>query len=299
MELRHLATFTAVAEEGSFTRAADRLNVVQSAVSAGVRALERELGSDLFDRTTHRVALTDVGRVLLPEARATLMAARAAREAVDAARGGLRGTVTLGVMHAEALAPMRVAELLAKFRANHPHVALHARQANADEMTAQVRDGELDFAFVALTSPRVAGLRLTPLASARLHLAVNQNHPLANHADISLDEVTDEDFADGPIGYGTRMAVDRAFAAAGLHRRVTLVVDDASTLIDFVRCGLAVAFFAESFLRDSSSIALIPVRDGAPLFETYLAEPATRRPSAAATALIELVKLVVVARTDA
>ncbi|MEA2443482.1 MAG: hypothetical protein QOJ12_774, partial [Thermoleophilales bacterium] len=95
MELRHLATFVAVAEEGSFTRASDRLHIVQSAVSAGVRTLERELGAALFDRTTHQVELTDAGHALLPEARTTLAAARAAREAVDQVRGGLRGTVTL------------------------------------------------------------------------------------------------------------------------------------------------------------------------------------------------------------
>ena len=84
VELRQLAVFVAVAEEGSFTRAADRLHVVQSAVSAGVRNLERELGARLFDRSTHKVALSDAGRALLPEARATLEAAGAARDAVDA-----------------------------------------------------------------------------------------------------------------------------------------------------------------------------------------------------------------------
>src|SRR3954454_13993560 len=103
MELRHLATFVAVAEEGSFTRAADRLHVVQSAVSAGVKTLEREFGTPLFTRTTHRVELTDAGHALLPEARATLAAAGAAREAVEQVRGGLRGTVTLGMMQADAL----------------------------------------------------------------------------------------------------------------------------------------------------------------------------------------------------
>ena len=107
MELRHLATFVAVAEEGSFTRASSRLHVVQSAVSAGVRTLERELGAALFDRTTHRVELTDAGVALLPEARATLVAARAAREAVDAVRGGLRGTVTLGIMQTGAAGAQR------------------------------------------------------------------------------------------------------------------------------------------------------------------------------------------------
>src|SRR3954454_1694963 len=98
MELRHLATFVAVAEEGSFTRASTRLHVVQSAVSASVRTLERELGAALFDRTTHRVELTDAGSALLPEARTTLAAGRAAREAVDGVRRGLRGALALRVM---------------------------------------------------------------------------------------------------------------------------------------------------------------------------------------------------------
>src|ERR1700758_4721602 len=103
MELRLLTVFVAVAEEESFTRASARLHLVQSAVSAGVRTLERELGTALFDRPTHRVQLTDAGKVLLPEARNTLAAARAAREAVDLVRGGLRGTVTLGIMQTPAL----------------------------------------------------------------------------------------------------------------------------------------------------------------------------------------------------
>src|SRR5579872_965288 len=103
MELRQLAVFVAVAEEGSFTRAADRLHIVQSAVSAGVRNLETELGATLFDRSTHKVQLTDAGRALLPEARATLAAATAARDAVDAVGGGVRGTVLLGTMQAQGM----------------------------------------------------------------------------------------------------------------------------------------------------------------------------------------------------
>src|ERR1700757_1892545 len=117
MELRQLAVFVAVAEEGSFTRAADRLHVVQSAVSAAVRNLERELGARLFDRSTHRVELTDAGGALLPEARATLAAAQAARDAVDEARGGLRGTVVLGTMQAQGMRAIDIAGVLSTFHA--------------------------------------------------------------------------------------------------------------------------------------------------------------------------------------
>src|SRR6201995_761293 len=141
MELRQLAVFVAVAEEGSFTRAADRLHVVQSAVSAGVRNLERELGASLFDRSTHRVELTNAGEALLPEARATLTAATAARDAVDAVRGGIRGTVLLGTMQAQGMRAVGGPDVLARFRHDHPLDRVHVRHAagGSTEMATQVR----------------------------------------------------------------------------------------------------------------------------------------------------------------
>jgi DNA-binding transcriptional LysR family regulator len=290
MELRHLATFVAVAEEGSFTRASSRLHVVQSAVSAGVRTLERELGAALFDRTTHRVELTDAGVALLPEARATLVAARAAREAVDAVRGGLRGTVTLGIMQTGAAGAIDIAALLAAFRADHPDVELRARQGHSADMAAQVRDGGLDFAFLALPRRRAGGLHLTPLGQEPMLLAVHERHPLARRTDVELTALGDEVFADGPETWGTRMTVDRAFAAAGAERHVTVEVNDTQTLVDFVRHGLAAAFLPPSLVRGAPGIALVPVRHHAPVFETYLAEPTTRRQSAAAAALLTLAK---------
>ena len=290
MELRHLATFVAVAEEGSFTRASSRLHVVQSAVSAGVRTLERELGAALFDRTTHRVELTDAGVALLPEARATLVAARAAREAVDAVRGGLRGTVTLGIMQTGAAGAIDIAALLAAFRADHPDVELRARQSHSADMAAQVRDGGLDFAFLALPRRRAGGLHLTPLGQEPMLLAVHERHPLARRTDVELTALGGEVFADGPETWGTRMTVDRAFAAAGAERHVTVEVNDTQTLVDFVRHGLAAAFLPPSLVRGAPGIALVPVRHHAPVFETYLAEPTTRRQSAAAAALLTLAK---------
>jgi DNA-binding transcriptional LysR family regulator len=290
MELRQLATFVAVAEEGSFTRASERLHVVQSAVSAGIRTLERELGTPLFDRTTHQVELTDAGHALLPEARGTLAAARAAREAVDEVRGGLRGTVTLGIMQADARGAIDIVRLLAAFRADHPHVELRVRQGNSAAMAEQVRDGRLDFAFLALPSRRATGLKLTPLEHETMALAVHDGHRLAGRADVELAALADETLADGPPNWGTRMAVDRAFSAAGVERRVTLEVNDTQTLVEIVRHGLASAFLAPSFIRNRDGITLVPVRHHAPVFEAYIAEPTTRRASAPAAALLELAK---------
>ncbi|MDA0185081.1 LysR family transcriptional regulator [Solirubrobacter phytolaccae] len=290
MELRHLATFVAVAEEGSFTRASARLHVVQSAVSAGVRTLERELAAELFDRSTHRVTLTDAGRALLPEARATLAAARAAQEAVELVRGGLRGTVRVGTMQADALSGFSLARLLATFRAEHPEVEFHVRQGFSAEMVEGVRGGELDFALLAVSGRRAAGLELTPLRREVMALGVHAGHRLAGRADVELATLAEETFVDGPPKWGTRVAADRAFAAAGLERRVALEVNDTRTIIDFVRHGVAAAFLAPSFLRGQEGVALVPVRHHAPIFETFIAEPADRRLGAAATALLELAR---------
>lgn len=291
MELRQLATFVAVAEEGSFTRASDRLHVVQSAVSAGVRNLEKELGVMLFDRSTHSVKLTDAGRALLPEARATLAAAQAAKDAVDEARGGLRGTVVLGTMQAQGMRAIDLAGVLAAFRAEHPGVELTIRHAGgSSEMAREVREGRLDLAFVALAGDGPSGLELIPLAREPIMLAAPAEHPLAMRAGIELAAVRDETWVDLPAGWGIRMAVDRSFAAAGVPHNITYEVNDTATMIEFIRNGLAIGLLPPSLVDTTEAIAFVPIRDHPPEFQTAIALPANRLPTAASRAMLETIK---------
>jgi DNA-binding transcriptional LysR family regulator len=291
MELRHLATFVAVAEEGSFTRASGRLHVVQSAVSAGVRSLERDLGVTLFDRTTHRVELTDAGAALLPEARATLAAAVAAREAVDQVRGGLRGTVVLGTMQAQAMRRINVPGVLSTFRGEHPDVEVKIRHAGGStEMAKEVRDGRLDIAFVALPQGRWPGLELARIASEPIELGVPAGHPLAGRRQVELETVSELTLVDLPEGWGTRTSIDRAFAAAGVRRSVTYEVNDTASMLEFIRNGLAVGMLPASFAEGTEGIVFIPIRKPAPQFETALAVPANRRISAASRALLQTIE---------
>ncbi len=175
-----------VAEELSFTRASRRLHVVQSGVSSAIAGLERELGATLFDRDRHRVALTDAGLALLPEARATLAAAQAARDAVAQARAGLRGTLTVGTMLSTG--SFDLAALLGRFHATHPGVSVHLRQAPAGSagLAALVISGELDLALVALPGQAPAGLRLQPLSEEPLILIAAARHPLAGQRGVTL-----------------------------------------------------------------------------------------------------------------
>src|SRR5579875_126563 len=172
MDLRRLESFVAVAEESSFTRAAARLHVVQSGVSAAVKTLERDLGAPLLDRTSKRVRLTDAGAALLPRARATLAAAQDAADAVDEVRGGLRGSVRIGTMTAVGLVDLPA--LLGRFHREHPDVSLHLSVAPSGSrgLVAALTEGTLDLAFVSLPGPPPAQLTLRDLGASPLDLLV-------------------------------------------------------------------------------------------------------------------------------
>jgi DNA-binding transcriptional LysR family regulator len=287
MELRHLATFTAVAEEGSFTRAAGRLHVVQSAVSSNVRALERELGVTLFDRSTHRVQLSEAGRAFLPEARRTLAAAAAARDAVDQLRGGLRGTVRVGMMLAPRQAGISVPRVLAALREDHPGIEV-VLEIGATTLNAErVRRGRLDIAFVGLAADSIPELELTPLLSEKMQLVVAPEHPLAGRESVALEELARETFVDGPLEWGTRIANERAFAIAGVRRNVAYELADLSLTVDFVRYGLAVAIVPPTW-ADAEGVAMVPLRPPVPEFTISIAAPANRELGAAARILLDL-----------
>jgi DNA-binding transcriptional LysR family regulator len=287
MELRHLATFTAVAEEGSFTRAAGRLHVVQSAVSSHVRALERELGVTLFDRSTHRVRLSEAGRAFLPEARRTLAAAAAARDAVDQLRGGLRGTVRLGMMLAPRHAGISVPRILAALREDHPGIEVALEIGASTTNAEHVRRGRLDIAFVGLAAGAVGELELTPLLTEEMQLVVPPGHRLAGRGSVALEELGRETFVDGPPEWGTRIANEHAFAVAGVRRTVAYEVADLSLTVDFVRYGLALAIVPPTW-ADAEGVEMIRVRPPAPEFTISIAAPADRELGAAAQVLRDL-----------
>ncbi|MCX5386413.1 LysR family transcriptional regulator [Streptomyces sp. NBC_00083] len=180
MELRQLSYFVTVAEELHFGRAAERLHIVQSAVSQQIRRLERELGRELFDRSSRHVRLTASGERLLPEAREVLAAAERARAAVRE-----RSTLRLGTSNGLGEHLDRVLDVFARLA---PDTAVELTSAPARERLAQVADGRLDAAFVRAPEP-VPGLRAVPLWQDPLVVALPAAHPLARHEEIALSEL--------------------------------------------------------------------------------------------------------------
>ena len=289
MELRHLDYFVAVAEEGSFTRAAARLHVVQSGVSATIKALEHELGAPLLERTSKRVTLTDAGQALLPRARATLDAARDARDVVNEVRGGLRGTLRIGTM--TAVGPIDLPALLGRYHRRYPDVSLSliAVAAGSRGLVEALAEGRFDLAFVSPPGPRPAGIDLLPLGSAPMDLIVPARHRLAGLSSVPITELAGETFVDYPAGYGTRAVADRAFARAGLDRHVALEITNTTQAADFVRHGLGIALLPRFAIPRRKDLRRLPVTGADLTWPLALATPAARRPGAAARALISMV----------
>lgn len=291
MELRHLTVFVAVAQERSFSRAAEKLHLAQSAVSATVRNLEREWGVTLFERTTHRVELSAAGRAMLPEARSALRAAEAVRHAVDEVRDGLRGTIRVGIMQAMPRpGGLSVAAAISAFRARYPGVTVEVEQGASATQVQAVRAGELDVSFVGLPDARLPGLTMTTIADPVMQFACHPAHRLAGRRSVELGMLGDEAFAELPSDWGVRMANDRAFAAAGAHRTIAYEINDVATVVDFVRHGVAVAILAPVVAAPDAGIAFVPIRRHAPRFTMSLVAPAGDRLSPAARAFVEVAR---------
>ena len=262
MELRHLEYFVAVADERSFTRAAEQLHVVQSGVSAGVKALEREMGTPLLERTSRRVSLTSAGTALLPKARSALDAARDARDAVDAVRGGLGGVLRIGAL-SSLISLVDIPALLGRFHERHPAVRIEliTNAHGSAGLLEQLLAAELDVALVSLPDGAPPEIVEHVVISRPLQLVVPTGHPLQDHKAVRLDQLADQPFIDCPEGWGIRSVVDHAFRAAGVARTVSHQVTDIGLAADLVRHQLGVAILPEFAAHTGAGLRTIEICD--------------------------------------
>ncbi len=185
MELRQLRYFLAVAEELHFGRAAERLHIVQPTVSQQVRRLEREIGLNLFDRTTRSVTLTTAGREFLAHARAIVGAEQSALEAMAALRAERATVLRLGTNVGLGARLERVLTALAE---RAPHITVELHSADAATRLRLVREGELDAAFVRGVR-RSPDLELVPVWTDPLVVALPATHPLAAHDSVAIADL--------------------------------------------------------------------------------------------------------------
>ncbi len=259
----------AVAEERSFTRAAERCFVVQSALSHQIKALERELGVTLFARTNRRVEITSAGAAFLAAARASLDAAERAAADAAAAVGEIRGSLTVGLI--PTVGAIDIPAALKEFRRAHPAVRIALRGGGSDEFIVAIGEGLMDVAVLGLADaspPRGVASRV--LSSERLVAVVAAEHRLGRRKRLHLRDLTDETFVDFPAGTPGRAQSDVAFSHARLRRDVAFEATSTSLILDLVALDLAVALLPPAVVPDRADVRALPVADG-PTRVEYLA----------------------------
>lgn len=260
MKLDRLRYFVAVAEEGHFGRAAERLHVSQPALSQQVRSLEDELGVTLFDRAGRRHSLSAAGRELLRDARAVLALGQRAGERARQAADGAVGRLSIGYTSDYNEGPLPAA--LARFHAAHPQVAVESRLGTSLELAEAVRDRLLDVAFlVPPMSAPVGEIALHPLPPVRFGAVLPRSHRFAGRGRIELARLAEERFVLPPVvawtGFYWQLA--RLFEEAGFQPDLAHEVLDPTMLGALVASGVGVGLASSGSFSSADTFAFVPL----------------------------------------
>ena len=213
MTLEQLRIFVAVAEQEHMTRAAEALNLTQSATSAAIAALEERHAARLFDRVGRNIKLTSAGRLFVIEARAVLARASAAEAMLADLTGLKRGSLSLAA--SQTVGNYWLPQLIHRYRSRYPGIALDLKIGNTEQVAAWVQDGRADLGFVegAIDDP---ALSARVIAEDKMVLVVGASHPWAGKRAPKLDEMRAASWVAREQGSGTRKIFETALAGLGL-----------------------------------------------------------------------------------
>ncbi|MEU7161184.1 LysR family transcriptional regulator [Streptomyces chrestomyceticus] len=242
MQPQQLRYFVAVADTRHFTRAAEREHVAQPSLSQQIKALERELGADLFHRARGHITLTDAGRTLLPLARRILADTETARREVQEVAQLRRGRLRLGAP--PSLCASLVPDVLSVFHAAYPGVELVVHEDGSQDLVRVLAAGELDLALIITPLPEQApALATAELLREELVVvsAPDRPAPVGGGRRMRVEDLRDRPLAMFRRGYDLREFTTVACRAAGFEPVFTVEGGEMDAVLGFVRAGLGVA----------------------------------------------------------
>ncbi len=266
MELRHLRYFVAVAEELHFTRAAERLGIKQPGLSSQIRQLERELGTSLFRRLTRGAELTEIGALLLDEARGILDQAERIKAGVQSRVRGETGCIHLGFAGATCFHPL-VPGIIRAYRERYPGVLVSPEQSNTPVLVAGLRRGEIDVAFVRPPLSDGEGLAVEPLVEEPMVIVLPEWHPRAGDRSMPLAALAEETLILFPrtIGPGLHDAIIASCQRAGFSAKLGQEAPQISTTAHMVAAGFGVSIVPQSIAQIRlAGVAYIGIEGEAP-----------------------------------
>ncbi|RRQ27958.1 LysR family transcriptional regulator [Rhodococcus sp. Eu-32] len=260
MELRQLEYFVAVAEEANFTRAAERVNISQSGISAQIKALEREVGAELIDRRSRVAALTVAGKAAVHHAKAALASAESLQRSVDEVNLLVRGRIDVGMVTACTVTPLF--DALASFHREHPGVEVSLSEDNSDVLIERVLAGSLDVALVGTAADPPDELESLVLIREGLAACVPPEHPLAGRSDVTVRELCAYPVVCLPPGTGIRSVFDESCSRTSANPNVAFAASAPAAVADLAARGMGVAVLSRSMSTDfTDRLVSVPISD--------------------------------------
>jgi DNA-binding transcriptional LysR family regulator len=253
MELQAIRYFLAVADEGSFRRAAERVGVSQPAVSQAIAQLEGELDVRLFDRASRRVSLTPDGRQFLEPARRALAEFEGLRGHLDRSRGIVRGRLEIGTTDVASIYVLP--KVYREFRGRYPDVELSVRVEGTESLLRQLREGAIEVAIISLSvAERLAklpgpGFVSKPLFREELLFLLASGHPLAGRRTVTLRDLAETPLITFKSDSITRRAVDDLVREHGLVPRIAMEMSSPEAIKKLVEVGLGASILPAQSVR--------------------------------------------------
>lgn len=258
MELHQLRYFCAVADTGSFSRAAEQSHVSQPSLSQQIMKLEDELGARLFDRLGRSVRLTELGKTFLPRARAVLRELEAARGDVVEQKDSVAGSVTIGAI--PTVAPYLLPRVLTAFSKKFPQVQLSVIEEITPVLLDRLRAGTVDVAVLALPV-RGHEFESRPLLTEPLFAALPQKHKLVRRRSISVKDIRKEPFLLLRDGHCFRENAIAACDRARVHPQVIFESGQFSSLLGMVGAGMGVSLVPQMAVDKKPGCRYVEISD--------------------------------------
>ena len=283
MEMQQVRYFVALAETLNFTRAAEKCNVSQPALTRAIQQLEHEFGGPLFHRERGNTHLSELGRMMLPYLQTVDEQTKAAREQARAVKKLEQATLTIGTMCT--IGPQLVAELMIRFQAAHPNVEVRVIDAGAPQMVELLEKGELEVAIVGVPGELPESLHQLPVFEERFVVVLPQNHRLVAHDQIRAAELDKEPYV-SRSNCEVFEPVRKELNSRGVYLRQVFSSPRDDWVQGMIQAGLGLGFFPE-FSVTYPELVVRPMIDPTFYRTVYLATVRGRPHSPAVGAFVQ------------
>lgn len=256
MEIRQLKYFVGIAETGRFSDASKELFISQSAVSQQIKALEEELGTQLFIRFKHGVTLTESGQELLPYARQVLKGVSDCYDRIADLKGLLCGELNIGLTYT--LEPY-VRTTMLQFMKAYPKVQLNIHYKNLGELLRKLRLGEIDIMLSMMPTSPHDFCESTPLLEYRLAAIMRKNHPLAQKEEITFDDLRHQWLVLPEKGLRDRNAIESFIHAETGNLNIRSLVNNTNAILNLLQESNYISILAENVIASRPNLCSIPI----------------------------------------